>query len=96
MPNPNNEEVKNPIIIHYNLFLKPWQYDEVQYKDYFWKFAKKVPYYEELINIKNNYSEENKQEDEKFMNQMVERAKMLTSSEVSMKKVFENGLEKRL
>lgn len=96
MPNPNNEEVKNPIIIHYNLFLKPWQYDEVQYKDYFWKFAKKVPYYEELINIKNNYSEENKQEDEKFMNQMVERAKMLTSSEVTMKKVFENGLEKRL
>ena len=37
--NPNNKEVENPVIIHYNLFLKPWQYENVQYYEYFWKFV---------------------------------------------------------
>lgn len=96
MPNPNNKEIENPIIIHYNLFLKPWQYDEVQYKDYFWKYAKNTPYYEEIKNIKDNYKEKEKKEDERYMNQMIERAYSLRNSENTLKIIFENGKEKRL
>lgn len=96
MPNPNNKKIKNPVIIHYNLFLKPWQYDEVQYKEYFWKYAKDIPYYEEIKKIKDNYSEKDKKEDEKYMNQMIERAYALRNSKNTLKEVFESGKEKRL
>lgn len=96
MPNPNNKKIKNPVIIHYNLFLKPWQYDEVQYKEYFWKYAKDTPYYDEIKNIKDNYSEKDKKEDEKYMNQMIERAYALRNSKNTLKEVFESGKEKRL
>ena len=60
MPNPNNKEVENPVIIHYNLFLKPWQYENVQYYDYFWKYAKFTPYYDEILEIKNSYTDEDR------------------------------------
>lgn len=96
MPNPNNRQIENPIIIHYNLFLKPWQYDEVQYKDYFWKYAKDTPYYDEIKNIKENYSEKEKKQDNKFMNQMIERAYALTKEQKTLKNVFETGKEQRL
>lgn len=96
MPNPNNEELKNPVVIHYNLFLKPWQYDEVQYKDYFWFYAHKTPYYEELLKIKNNYSKIDKENDAKWMDLMISRASSLVGSKITLKEVFESGKETRL
>ena len=35
---------------------------------------KDTPYYDEIKNIKENYSEKDKNQDNKFMNQMIERA----------------------
>ena len=35
MPNPENPALENPKLIHYNLFQKPWCYDNVQYEEYF-------------------------------------------------------------
>ena len=36
-------------MIHYNLFSKPWCYDNVQYADEFWKYAKDSGFYNEFI-----------------------------------------------
>ena len=33
-------------------------YDNIKYKEYFWKYAKKTEYYNEICKIKENYSEE--------------------------------------
>ena len=66
MPNPNNKEVEKPVIIHYNLFLKPWQYEKVQYYDYFWKYAKFTPYYDEILEIKNSYTDEDRKKDSEW------------------------------
>ena len=88
MPNPNNKELENPIIVHYNLFLKPWQYDEVQYKDYFWKYAKFTPYYEEILAIKDSYTDEDRKKDSEWMNLMVKRASMLVNETTTLKKYF--------
>lgn len=96
MPNPNNQELSDPIIVHYNLFLKPWQYDEVQYKDYFWQYAKLTPYYNELINIKNSYTEEDKKKDSEWMSLMVKRASELVKETNTLKNIFESGKEQRL
>ncbi len=51
-------EEKDLKIVHYNLADKPWHYDNIKYKEYFWKYAKKTEYYNEICKIKENYSEE--------------------------------------
>ena len=96
MPNPNNKEVENPVIIHYNLFLKPWQYDDVQYYDYFWKYAKSTPFYDEILEIKNSYTDEDRKKDSEWMNLMVSRAESLVGTQNTLKNVFESGKEMRL
>ncbi len=56
-------EEKDLKIIHYNLADKPWHYDNIKYKEYFWKYAKKTEYYNEICKIKENYSEEERFKD---------------------------------
>ena len=96
MPNPNNKEVEKPVIIHYNLFLKPWQYENVQYYDYFWKYAKCTPYYDEILEIKNSYTDEDRKKDSEWMDLMVSRAESLVGTQNTLKNVFESGKETRL
>ena len=96
MPNTNNKEVENPVIIHYNLFLKPWQYMNVQYKDYFWKYARLTPFYDEILEVKNAYTDEERLQDSKWMALMVKRAKELVGTTPTLKDVFESGKETRL
>ncbi len=96
MPNPNNKEVENPVIIHYNLFLKPWQYENVQYYDYFWKYAKSTPFYNEILEIKNSYTDEDRKKDSEWMDLMVSRAESLVGTQNTLKNVFESGKETRL
>lgn len=96
MPNPNNKEVEKPVIIHYNLFLKPWQYENVQYYDYFWKYAKFTPYYDEILEIKNSYTGEDRKKDSEWMDLMVSRAESLVGTQNTLKNVFESGKETRL
>ncbi len=59
----DNFDDKDLKIIHYNLADKPWHYDNIRYKDYFWKYAKKTEYYNEICKIKENYSEEERFKD---------------------------------
>ena len=40
---------KNPYIIHYAGWKKPWDVPEVEYAEEFWNEAKKTPYYELLL-----------------------------------------------
>lgn len=96
MPNPNNKEVEKPVIIHYNLFLKPWQYENVQYYDYFWKYAKSTPFYDEILEIKNSYTNEDRKKDSEWMDLMVSRAESLVGTKSTLKNVFESGKETRL
>ena len=76
MPNPNNKEVENPVIIHYNLFLKPWQYENVQYYDYFWKYAKKTEFYDEIRAMKSKYTDADKEKDDANSSKLIELAKL--------------------
>ena len=54
------EDIK---LIHYNLAYKPWHFDNILYKDYFWEYAKKTEYYDVINEIKNNYTEEERFKD---------------------------------
>ncbi len=45
-------------LIHYNNFRKPWYYDDVPYEEYFWEYAKKTDFYEDILKIKNSFTPE--------------------------------------
>jgi len=43
------EARKNPLIVHYAGYQKPWNVPECDYGEWFWKYAQKTPYYRELL-----------------------------------------------
>ena len=43
--------------MHYALYKKPWQYDDVLYGDLFWKYAEKSSFYEQIRRAKNSFGE---------------------------------------
>ena len=58
--NMNEEDIK---LIHYNYQYKPWHYDNIPYANYFWDFAKKTEFYDELVKIKESFTDEMKYQD---------------------------------
>ena len=55
-----DEEVK---LVHYKLNFKPWHYEGVRYEEYFWKYAKETPFYDDLIKMRDSYSDKEKEKD---------------------------------
>ena len=58
-------------IIHYNHTFKPWHSNKIMYEEYFWKYARKTNFYEEIKKIKEDYSDDQKYSDSKVYNQLV-------------------------
>ena len=54
------EELK---LLHFNLISKPWLFEGIAYEEYFWKYAEKTEFIEDIKKIKDNYSEEQKVKD---------------------------------
>ena len=96
MPNLEKNKLENPKLIHYNLFFKPWHYDNITYGEYFWEYAKKSIYYEEIVKIKNNYSASDKEKDQEYLNNMLKRASIIAESSNNFRTVYESGKETRL
>ena len=97
MPTEGSKEIENPNIIHYNLFQKPWCYDNIQYADCFWNYAKQTEYYDEIVEFKNNYSEEKKNADKECLENLIKKADQLAKiGEMTFKKAMENGEKVRI
>ncbi len=96
MPTEDKPEIEDVKIIHYNLFSKPWCYDNIQYGDVFWQYAQDSAYLEEIKAYKENYSDEQKESDSKCLGLLVDRGVQIANSEVTFKKVFESGEKVRL
>ena len=60
--NPDFDD-KNLKIIHYKINWKPWHYENTLYEEYFWDFAKQTQYYDMLMKMRDDYSDERKQAD---------------------------------
>ena len=95
MPVEGKEEIDNPSLIHYNLFLKPWHYD-APYDTYFWEYAEKSVFYEQIKGIKDNFTDEDKRKDKEIMEAMLNQAQRISENEVTFKSIFESGAESRL
>lgn len=91
--------LKNPGIIHYNLFYKPWHY-KVMYDKYFWQYADNSEYKEEIYEEKRSYNKWKMKKivDKIHLLSMVKRAKEITKKDDphSFANVFNNDKEKRI
>lgn len=65
------EEVK---LVHYNLAFKPWHFEDILYKEFFWEYAQKTAYFDEIQSIRENYSEEDRRKDNESHDRLVELA----------------------
>lgn len=96
MPNDSKPAMKDAKLIHYNLFSKPWCYDNIQYGDVFWKYAEASGFFFEAKAHKENYSDAQKQSDAHCMELLVQRGMEITQSDHTFRKVFESGEKVRL
>ena len=65
-------------LIHYNLCDKPWHCD-VPFEKYFWHYAKKTEFYATIEEMKNNYSDEQKEKDKEVTKELINLAKKESS-----------------
>ncbi len=59
----DGKDDKKPMLLHYNLTMKPWHYDGVLYEEYFWEYAKKTEFLEIIKAAKANYTPKRMAED---------------------------------
>ncbi len=59
------EEEKTKLI-HYNLAAKPWHYKDCRMGQYFWEYAAKTDFYEELKHIQDNFTSEDVEKDKSY------------------------------
>ena len=87
MPNEHMDEIKNPKIVHYNLFFKPWHFADVQYGKYFWDVAKKSPYYGELKEQLANFTDEDRKKARADLDWMIKKVDEIKDEDVTWAKV---------
>ncbi len=73
-------------IVHYALYKKPWQYDDVMDGEYFWSYAKKSPFYDEICQRKDNFSESERAQKEATAHEILEHALRIIDSEDTFSK----------
>ena len=96
MPNNNRPECENPIIIHYNLFEKPWCYDGIQYEKEFWRYAEDCGFIDEIREYKANYTDDKKKADKECLELLVRRGTEIPENAITFKKMNESGVKIRL
>lgn len=76
MPYVNRTIKKNDIkLIHYNFAYKPWLFEDVLYKEFFWEYAKKTEFFDKIIETQKSYTEEQKIRDKNAEKALIELAK---------------------
>ncbi len=96
MPAEGRSPMKAPKLVHYNLFTKPWYYDNVQYESYFWNYAADSGYIAEILETKARYGEKERQADREHLELMLTRAEAISATEENFRTVFHSGKEGRL
>lgn len=96
MPNDAREPIANPSLIHYNLFSKPWCYDQVQYEDYFWHYAANCGYWEEIHAYKAAYTADKQAADSACLDLLIRRGGEIPENAITFKKLQDKGVKIRL
>lgn len=75
-------------IIHYNNFGKPWLYDDIPYAKFFWEYAKKTSFYNQILDIKNNFTIEMAEKHKKGAIELLQSTIKIVNSNKNFKKTL--------
>ena len=73
-------------IVHYALYKKPWQYDDVMDGEYFWQYARKSPFYEEIFRRKEGFDAQKRAQKEVTAREILAHAIRIVNSENTFSK----------
>lgn len=83
----NKTSYKNPEfddkdlkLIHYKINWKPWHYANTLYEEYFWEYAKQTDFYEEILAMRDSYTQELKDRDQMQYERLVKMAEEDTAN----------------
>lgn len=75
-------------LVHFNMFFKPWKYENVMFEDYFWNVAKTTSYYKFLKQQQTSYSDNNKEKDQLALKNLIKMALNIANADINYKKVI--------
>lgn len=73
-------------IVHYALYKKPWQYDDVLDGELFWYYAKKSLFYRQILKNKHAFGDEERAKKEADAREILEHAKAIVASDYTFSK----------
>lgn len=73
-------------IVHYALYKKPWEYSDVEDGEFFWQYAKKSAFYEEILARKAAFGDAERAQREAVAVEIVEHADKVIASDVTFVK----------
>jgi len=68
-------------LIHYNMFMKPWKYENLMFEEYFWNVAKTTSFYDKLRAQQQSYTDEQKNKDEIALQNLLKLAVNIANSD---------------
>ena len=75
-------------LCHYALANKPWHYADTINGEYFWEYAKKSEFYQQILDEFNNYSDEDKKRDQESFIEIMNGIEKIKHSEKTFKKLW--------
>ena len=75
-------------IVHYALYKKPWQYDDVEDGEYFWDYARKSPFYNVISDRRASFDDTEKAKKEAAAAQIIEHARKIVASDYTFSKML--------
>ena len=73
-------------IVHYALYKKPWQYDDVMDGEYFWNYAKKSPFYEVILERRRGFGDAERAKKEAVAGEILKHANNIVASDYTFSK----------
>ena len=78
----------NKSIVHYALYKKPWQYDDVIDGEYFWHYAKRSPFHQQILEAGANFGEEERRIKAAVATEILEHADQIVASDYTFAKTL--------
>ena len=90
MPNPDESFSDTDLhLIHFNMFQKPWNYNNVLYQEYFWKYASSTDFFDEIIAMKDKYTLEDIKRDKKGEENLINQSRKIAKSDFTFKNIID-------
>ncbi len=77
-------------IVHYALYKKPWQYDDVIDGEYFRHYAKSSPFYGEILSRRSAFGEKERAKSEAVAHDILVHANKIVNSDCTFMKLLKN------